>query len=338
MSSLPLARRRAAILLVLTALLAAALLCSLFIGARTLSPWAVFNALSHPAAQDPDSIVVASRIPRTVAGVLIGLALGLAGALMQALTRNPLAEPGILGINAGASLGVVLLLFTLGTAAALPLMMLAAFLGAAVTILLVYIIASLGREGATPIKLALAGAALAVGLASITNALLMVSRSALDEYRFWQVGVLTARSVPELMVGIIPLAAGVLLVAACANVANAMAMGDDSAAGLGFNVTRARIVGGIGVVLLAGTATALAGPIAFVGLIVPHAMRALIGSDYRWLLPASALAGPVLLLGTDIIGRIIAPPAEVQVGVMCALIGGPLFIVLMRRGLKTVSL
>lgn len=319
--------------LLLAAALALGLFLSLLIGARPIAPSTVLDALVHLDPANGDHAVVASRIPRTVAGLLIGAALGLAGAGMQGITRNPLADPGILGVNAGAALAVVagIHFFAVTT---LHGYILFAFVGAAGASLLVYLVASLGRDGATGLKLALAGAAMAAGLGSLTNAVLMIGQEALDRFRFWQVGTLGAREVPE-MLSVAPfLALGAVAVLAGARLFNALALGDDSAVGLGFRVGRGRAVSAAGVVLLCGAATALAGPIGFVGLIVPHAIRVLAGGDYRWLLPLSMLAGPVLLLGADVLGRVIAPPAEIQVGVMTAVIGAPLFLWLLRRGRK----
>ena len=320
----------------LLAVLLAAVFLSLLVGARPIAPQTVLDALANFDPANGDHAVVQSRIPRTVAGLLIGAALGLAGAGMQGITRNPLADPGILGVNAGAALAVVLGIefFAVST---LQGYILFAFLGAGAAAALVYVVASLGRDGATPMKLALAGAAMAAGMGSLTSAVLMLSQAALDSFRFWQVGTLGAREVPE-MLSVLPfLGLGAVLVLGGAKLFNGLSMGDDSARGLGFRVGRGRAISATGVVLLCGAATALAGPIGFVGLIVPHAVRSLVGSDYRWLLPLSMLAGPVLLLCADVLGRVIAPPAEIQVGVMTAVIGAPLFLWLLRRG-KKVSL
>ncbi|MFL4479981.1 FecCD family ABC transporter permease [Paeniglutamicibacter sp. ORCA_105] len=325
--------RAPAIGLGLLAVLALAVFLSLLIGARPLAPSTVFDALANLDPANGDHAVIASRIPRTVAGLLIGAALGLAGAGMQGITRNPLADPGILGVNAGAALAVVLGIhfFAVST---LHGYILFAFAGAAGASLLVYLVASLGRDGATGLKLALAGAAMAAGLGSLTNAVLMVGQEALDRFRFWQVGTLGAREVPE-MLSVAPfLALGAVAVLTGARLFNALALGDDSAVGLGFRLGRGRALSAAGVVLLCGAATALAGPIGFVGLIVPHAVRVLAGGDYRWLLPLSMIAGPVLLLLADVVGRVIAPPAEIQVGVMTAVLGAPLFLWLLRRGKK----
>ncbi|WP_396268481.1 FecCD family ABC transporter permease [Glutamicibacter sp. M10] len=216
--------------------------------------------------------------------------------------------------------------------------MIAAFIGAALVMTLVYVVANVGREGATPIKLALGGAALAVGVGAVTNAILMISDSTLDRFRMWQIGSLSSTPLDTFLGAAPVVAVGALIVLSTARVSNAVSMGDDTATALGFNLGRARLLGSIGVVILAGTATAVAGPIAFVGLMIPHAVRLLVGSDYRWLMPGSLLAGPILLLVADTVGRVIAPPSEIQVGVMCAMIGGPLFILMMRSGMKSVSL
>lgn len=321
----------------LAGLLAAALLASLLFGARPVSLGIVIDALADFDPAAAGHAVVQSRIGRTVGAVIVGASLGLAGAGMQGLTRNPLADPGILGLNAGSALAVVALV-ALGGVTSLGAMMVAAFIGAALVMLLVYLLASVGREGATPVKLALAGAAMAVGLTAVTNALLMISRVSLDEFRFWQVGTLAARGVDSYLAALPLVLVGALIVLGTARVSNAVAMGDDAATALGFNLGRMRMLGSVGIVLLAGSATAVAGPIAFVGLMIPHAVRLLLGSDYRWLMPGCLLAGPILMLLADTAGRVIDPPGEIQVGVMCAMLGAPLFILLMRRGLTGVRL
>ncbi|AUZ87167.1 FecCD family ABC transporter permease [Arthrobacter sp. TmT3-37] len=322
---------RTAAQLVLTALvLLAFCVASLTIGARSVGPGTMIDAVLAFDPADGDHAVVLSRVPRTVIGLLVGAALATAGAALQGIARNPLADPGILGINAGASLAVVvgIHLFDLTTASGY---IWCAFAGAGAAALAVYAVASLGREGATPVKLALAGAALAAGLASLTNAVLVSSQETLDAFRFWQVGTLSGRGwdvigtvAPFLLVGLV-------MTLATGKVLNGLALGDDVARGLGQNVNLARGITALGVVILCGAATAAAGPIAFVGLVIPHVVRLVVGADYRWILPFSALLGPVLLLGADIIGRVILPPGEVQVGIMTAVVGAPFFIWLVRR-------
>lgn len=306
-----------------------ACLLSLMIGARTVSPGTVVEALRAPDGTLADHVVVHSRLLRTAAGIAVGAALAVAGAAMQGMTRNPLADPGILGINAGATAAVVLGVYLLDASSVAEFMVLA-LLGAGVGTVAVYAIASLGRDGATPVKLALAGAALTAGLGSVVNALVMVDDSSLDRLRFWQVGTLGARSLSDITgVGsLMALGAAVILLAG--GMLNALALGDDAAVGLGVNVARARILLGAAIILLCGAAVALAGPIGFLGLVVPHAARLLVGGDYRRIVPVCLLGGPVLILLADTVGRVIAPPAEVQVGVMTALLGVPVFVVLLR--------
>ncbi|MFR0637729.1 FecCD family ABC transporter permease [Arthrobacter sp. LS16] len=324
-------------LALLVLVLAAAVLASLLLGARNVGLDSVLAALSNVDPADGGQVVVQSRMARTIGAIVVGAALGLAGAGLQGLTRNPLADTGILGLNAGSSLAVVVVVALAG-AASLPLVMAAAFLGAALVMTLVYVVASVGREGATPIKLALGGAALAVGVGSITNTILMISKSTLDEFRMWQIGSLSGGSLETYLLAVPVIAVGALVVLSTARACNAVAMGEDTAIALGINVNRARLLGSVGVVLLAGTAIAVAGPIAFVGLMIPHAVRLLVGGDYRWIMPASLLAGPILLLLADTAGRLVLPPSEIQVGVMCAMLGGPIFIIMMRSGMKSVKL
>lgn len=309
--------------------LALASLLSLMVGARTVSPSAVLEALSAYDSTLADHVVIHSRLLRTLAGIAVGAALAVAGAAMQGMTRNPLADPGILGINAGATTAVVLGVY-LADASEVGEFMALALLGAAVGTVAVYAVASLGRDGATPVKLALAGAALTAGLGSVINALVRVDDSSLDRLRFWQVGTLGARTLTDIAgVGAL-MVVGVIVIVLTAGVLNALALGDDAAVGLGVPVGRARVLLGVAIILLCGAAVALAGPIGFLGLVVPHAARLLVGGDYRRIVLLCLLGGPVLLLLADTVGRVISPPAEVQVGVMTALVGVPVFIVLIR--------
>jgi iron complex transport system permease protein len=320
----------AALTAVGVAMLAAASVLSLAVGARPVG-WSTL--LDAWTAFDPgigDHLVVESRVPRTLTGLLAGAALGLAGAAMQGVTRNPLADPGILGVNAGAALAIVAALFLFGIASPAGYVWFA-FAGAAAAAVAVYAVASLGREGATPVKLALAGAALSAVLASVMNALLVTSRQTLDQFRFWQVGSLAGASLDELRTVFPFLAVGAVLLVGLGRSLNGLALGDDVARGLGQRVGLTRLATATGVVLLVGSATALAGPIAFVGLVVPHAVRSLAGGDHRWLLPLSALAAPVLLLSADVVGRVVAPPGEVQAGIMTAVVGAPVFVALVTR-------
>lgn len=329
--------RRIATVLVACGVLIAAVLASLAFGARPVALSTVIDGMQQfvgAAPGDPgggDVAVVLSRIPRTVVGILAGAALGLAGTSMQGLTRNPLADPGILGVNSGAAFAVVLAISVFGIHA-LTSYIWFALGGAAVACVLVYGIGSLGREGATPVKLALAGAALAAGLASLTNGILVTSQETLDTFRFWQVGALAGRGW-EVVMPVLPfLVVGMVITLATGPALNGLALGDDVARGLGQRVGATRAVTAVGAVLLCGGATAMAGPIAFVGLVVPHALRAVVGPDYRWILALSLVVAPSLLLVADVAGRVVMPPGEVPAGILTAVIGAPVFVWLVRRG------
>lgn len=318
-------------LLLLAAALAAIAMLSLATGARAIPLENVWSAI---IAFDPEStehrIIWDLRMPRTVIGLMVGAALGLAGGVLQGATRNPLADPAILGIHAGAALAVVLGVAILGMSQLSTYVWLA-FAGAGAAMLVVYSVASLGREGATPVKLALAGAAVTAVLHAVSNAILLTSPRTLDEVRFWQVGSLSGRTV-EIVFQVAPfLAIGAVLALATARLLDGLSMGDDVARALGQRICLSRGLAGLAAVILAGASTAAAGPIAFVGLTVPHVARAITGPGYRWILPYSMLMAPILLLGADIIGRVIAPPGEVQVGIVTAFLGAPFFIALVRR-------
>lgn len=323
------ARRLGWVLAALAALVLVALL-SLALGSRTIAPAQVLDALLHGGQGNDATVIHTMRVPRTLIGVMVGAALGLAGAVMQGLTRNPIAEPGLLGISQGAALGVVLAIAFAGVHTLTGYVWFA-FLGAGAASVAVYAIAARGRDGATPVKLALAGAAVNALLASVIAAVLTTRAATLDEFRFWQVGSLSGRYA-EVAAQIWPfLLAGLVLVAYVTRGLDALALGDDMAKGLGQNVAAVRIVGGLGATVLTGVGVAAAGPIAFVGLAVPHLARALVGTGHRWLLPMAALLGPVILLVSDIAGRLIFPPGEVPAGVTTALIGVPFLVALVRR-------
>lgn len=261
---------------------------------------------------------------------MVGAALALAGTVLQGITRNPIADPGILGISQGASVGVVLAIAFAGIHTLTGYVWFA-FAGAALASVAVYAVASSGRGGATPVKLALGGAAINALLVSVTTAVLTTKASAMDEFRFWQVGSLSGRDT-HIVGQIWPfLVVGVLLVLSVARGLDALALGEDVAKGLGQRVATVRIVGGLGATVLTGVGVAAAGPIAFIGLAVPHIARAVVGSDHRWVLPMAALIGPVMLLVSDTVGRVVFPPSEVPAGVMTALIGVPFLVTLVRR-------
>jgi iron complex transport system permease protein len=272
-----------------------------------------------------------ARVDRTLLGLAVGAALALAGAVLQGLTRNPLADPGILGINAGASFAMVVGLSVFGVSDLRDFLWIA-FLGAAVAAVLVHAVASLGRGGATPIKLAIAGAALTAAVTSWTTGVLLVDRQTMETFRYWQVGTVGGRDLEVLLTGAPFLLAGAVLALTGARLLDTLALGDDLARGLGRRTAVDRVVLGVAVVLLAGTSTALAGPVAFVGLVVPHAVRSVVGSGHARLLPLAALGGAALVVLADTVGRVVLPPAEVQVGVMAAVVGVPGFLLLVRRG------
>lgn len=327
----PLAARRVLGIVLLLGILGFVGLLSVAIGTKWIPMTVVLDALFQFDPEIADHLIVRElRLPRTFVGIAVGAALAVAGALMQGITRNPLADPGLLGVNAGAAFAVVLAIWLLDLSAVSEMVWFA-FIGAAVISVVVYLLGSMGRGGATPVRLALAGAALSALLASLTGAITLIDQATLDRFRFWAVGSLAGRDVsvaaemaPFVIVGLV----GALAVT---RQLNALALGEDAARALGTRIGLARFGAAMSVTLLCGAAVAAAGPVGFVGLVVPHMVRAWFGPDQRWLVPASALAGPALLLLCDVAGRVVARPGEVQVGIMTAAIGGPVFVALVRR-------
>ena len=317
----------------IVALAAVALLCflSLAVGARTTSLSTVWQAVAHYDPSNTDQLVIRElRLPRTILGVLVGAALGLAGAVMQGVARNPLADPGILGVNAGAALFVVVAISAFGITSVLGYVWFA-FVGAGLAAVVVYSIASLGRDGATPIKLALAGAAVSAAFGAVTTSFLLFDQATFDQFRFWQVGALAGRDL-SVAAQVAPfLIVGCLFALTLGRVLNTLSLGEDVARGLGANIAVSRGLSAAAVVLLCGGATAAGGPIGFIGLTIPHVARLITGPDYRWALPYSMVLAPILLLSADIVGRVIARPGEVQVAIVTAVIGAPVFIALVRR-------
>ena len=273
---------------------------------------------------------VAKRVPRTVLALLVGSSLAVSGATMQAITRNPLAEPGILGVSSGAALAVVIGVAFFGLSDPYAYVVLAV-LGASCAAVLVYVVGSLGRGGATPLKLALAGAAMSAAFSSLVNAILLPRVDVMTSFRFWQIGGVGGATWDRIGVVLPFLALGLLICVSNARGMNTLALGDELATGLGASVARTRAAAAVGAVLLCGVATSIAGPIAFVGLVVPHVCRLLIGTDHRWLLPFSALGGGALLVFADVVGRRVARPEEVEVGIVTAVIGAPVLIWVVRR-------
>jgi iron complex transport system permease protein len=318
---------RAVGLLVSVLILVFVALASIAIGAKELSLEQVWHGLFQDTGTYGD-VVVGERMSRTVLGLLAGAALGLSGAVLQALTRNPLADPGLLGINAGASAAVVTAMTYFGVTS-LSGYVWFAFAGAAAVGALVWFLG--GSRGATPVRLALAGTAISAALYGYLQAVMITDDAALGKMRFWTVGSLSSATNSTILQVLPFLAVGTLLALGLARPLNAVAMGDDTARALGADLDRTRALSMLAAVMLSGAATAACGPIAFVGLMVPHAVRSLTGPDLRWVLPYATVLSPVLLLGADVIGRVVARPSELQVGIITALIGGPVFVFLVRR-------
>ncbi|SCL34715.1 iron complex transport system permease protein [Micromonospora nigra] len=307
--------------------LATVVVASVTVGAKPLPLTEVWQGLTNPDSAEY-AVVRQMRLPRTLLGLLAGLALGVAGAAMQALTRNPLADPGLLGINAGASAAIATaaVLFGLGGG---PAQVWFALLGAAVVTAAVYAVG--GGRAATPARLALAGAALNAALYSYVSAVMLLDAASLERLRFWTVGSLASADLDTVRRVLPFIGAGLLIALAAARALNALALGDDAARALGARPALVRVAVITAITLLCGAATAACGPIVFVGLLVPHLVRAVTGPDLRWLLPYCALLGPVLLLGSDVVGRVLGRPGELQVGIVTAVLGGPLFLFLVTR-------
>lgn len=317
-------------LVVAVVALVAICVASLAVGAKSIPLHAVWSGLFDYHGLDDEVVVRQLRVPRTLIGLGVGAALGLAGALMQALTRNPLAEPGILGVTQGASAAIVTAIGFLGVSGVLGYVWFA-FFGAAVVSVVVYLLGSRGPSGATPVRLALAGTAISAALTAYVSAMLLLYPQVFNQFRFWQVGALAGRQLDVLWrVGPF-LVVGIVLALGLARPLNSMALGDETARGLGAHLGRTRVFGAVAITLLCGAATASAGPISFVGLAMPHVARAITGPDQRWLLPYTMVLSPVLLLGADILGRVLVRPGELQVGLVTAFLGAPVFIALARR-------
>ncbi|PJF39040.1 MAG: iron ABC transporter permease [Phototrophicales bacterium] len=300
------------------------------IGAADIDSSTVIDAVLHYDASIYDHLIIRLvRMPRVVSGMMVGASLAVAGGIMQGLTRNPLASPGILGVNAGAAFAVVLAVYLLGQVS-LRAYMSYALLGAAVAGIIVYGLGSMGHGGMTPLKLTLAGAVFTAFVTSFTSALLISDQETLDQIRFWTAGSLAGRDW-ELVEFIAPILGGGMIGAlVIARQITTISLGEDIARGLGQNTVLIRLIAACLVVFLAGGSVALAGPIAFVGLIAPHLARFVVGADYRWILPYSAALGALIITIGDTLARIIVKPEELPVGVMTALIGAPFFIYLAR--------
>jgi iron complex transport system permease protein len=317
-------------LLALVALLAVVVLLGIAVGARSIALPDVWAALVSPTGGEDDAVVRSLRLPRTLLGVVAGAALGVAGALIQGHTRNPLADPGLLGVSAGAAFAVCVAVYAFGISS-LTGSVWFALAGALVASVVVFALGTLGDSGGTPVTLALAGAAVSAFLTALTSALVLTDQSTLDAYRFWVVGSLVGRG-GDVAGQVLPfLAVGLLLALVNARALNTLQLGEDVARGLGQRIGPARVTGVAAVTLLTGAAVAVTGPLAFVGLVVPHLARAITGPDHRWLLPYAALLGALLLVAADVAGRVVARPGELPVGLVLAVVGAPFFIALVRR-------
>jgi iron complex transport system permease protein len=310
--------------LVALVVLAACVVLSILVGSTSVSWTALFDA------DDPGHATAGARSARTCVALTVGAALGLGGACLQGLTRNPLADPGIIGVNAGASFAMVVAITYLGVSD-LSAYLWFAFAGAALTLLLVQAVASLGRDGATAVKLVITGAAVTAALTSWISGVLLTNRDTMETFRFWQVGTVGGRGYDVLLPVLPMLVVGALVAVVAVRALDSLALGDDMASGLGRHPTRDRLLVGAAVVLLCGGATALAGPVVFVGLVVPHVARTLVGPGHKRLLPLSAVFGAALVTLADTVGRVVLPPTEVQVGIMTAVVGVPVFVALVRR-------
>ena len=313
------------------ALLSIMAIFSISLGAKSIAFTKVIDVL---LGNDPDSLeatIILQRIPRTVFGILAGGALGISGALMQSITRNPIADPSILGVNTGASLFVVAGIAFFNITVAYQYIWLA-IIGAGVTAVFVYSVASMGKDGATPLKLALSGSAVSIVLGSLVSTIMLPNNRVMEAFRFWQVGSIGSATWESIMLISPFLIVGFIISMFISGYLNNLALGDEAATALGTNVVMTRTIGALSSVLLCGATTALAGPIGFVGLIIPHIIRLIFGSEMSKMLPLSFLGSAILMLISDIIGRIISLPGETEVGIVTAVLGAPVFILAIRKG------
>ena len=313
------------------ALLSIMAIFSISLGAKNIAFSKVVDVL---LGNDPDSLeatIILQRIPRTVFGILAGGALGISGALMQSITRNPIADPSILGVNTGASLFVVAGIAFFNITVAYQYIWLA-IIGAGVTAVFVYGVASMGKDGATPLKLALSGSAVSIVLGSLVSTIMLPNNRVMEAFRFWQVGSIGSATWENIMLISPFLIVGFIISMFISGYLNNLALGDEAATALGTNVVMTRTIGALSSVLLCGATTALAGPIGFVGLIIPHIIRLIFGSEMSKMLPLSFLGSALLMLVSDVIGRIISLPGETEVGIVTAVLGAPVFILAIRKG------
>lgn len=305
-------------------------LLGMWTGSYGMKPMVVIDALANYDPENFEHLIIRqSRIPRLLLDTIVGIGLGVAGALMQALTRNPLADPGILGINAGAGAAIAIAIAYFGYVHIHHYIWFG-FLGAGLTAVVVYTLGALGRGAASPGRLALAGAALAMAISALTSAILLNHISVFAHFRFWAVGSTQGRGYDIIALVAPFIAVGCALALVLMRPLNAIALGEDSARGLGAHVPLIRLGTALAVLLTAGAATAAAGPIAFIGLAAPHAVRRFVGPDHRLVIPLTMMMAPAMLVATDVLGKMVVAPAELQTGVATALLGGPVFVALVR--------
>lgn len=310
--------------------LALCVLASLAWGSKSIEFSKVVNSLLDSNDTSFAALVVRERIPRTIFSIMAGASLGISGALMQSITRNPMADPSILGVNTGASLFVVIgiAFFNINSANQYIWFALA---GAGITSVLVYIIASIGNGGMTPIKLALSGAATSAVLSSLVSAIMLPRSEVMDAYRFWQVGSVSGATWESIALILPFIIIGLIISIAATPALNVLALGDEVATGLGVNTGVIRLVCAVAGVMLTGATTAIAGPIGFIGLMIPHSIRLVFGSNLKGIVPLSAIGGAALLILSDVLGRVIGSPGEVQVGIITAFLGAPILIIVARK-------
>ena len=319
------------VIILCLALLSVIAMFSVSLGVKRIAFSKIMEVIFGNDLDSIEATIILQRIPRTVFGILAGGALGISGALMQSITRNPIADPSILGVNTGASLFVVAGIAFFNITAAYQYIWLA-IIGAGLTAVFVYIVASMGKDGATPLKLALSGSAVSIVLGSLVSTIMLPNNRVMEAFRFWQVGSIGSATWENIALISPFLILGFVISMLISGYLNNLALGDEAATALGTNVVLTRSVGALASVLLCGAATALAGPIGFIGLIIPHIVRLVFGSEMSKMLPLSFIGSGILLLLSDILGRIIGSPGETEVGIVTAVLGAPIFIFAIRKG------
>ncbi|REE68027.1 iron complex transport system permease protein [Paenibacillus taihuensis] len=323
--------RLALYLLLSLAVLVIALICSISFGVTDISLRVVWDSIIHGGTSNEQLIVRTARLPRALIAGAVGASLAVAGALMQAITRNPIASPSTVGVNSGATFFIIVAGAWFGVSG-LHAFTLVALLGAAISGTIVFTLGSIGRDGMTPVKVTLSGAAMAAFFASLTQGVMLTDGKMFDQILAWLVGSVAGREMSQLAAVWPYMAVGMVIALFLPRHLNVLAMGDDIAAGLGQRTAHIKVLAAAAIILLAGAAVAAAGPIAFIGIIIPHIVRYMVGTDYRWILPYSAVYGALLLVAADVGSRYIAMPKEVPVGVMTAIIGVPFFVYIARKG------